>query len=195
MQKNIFLQNIYGFTPAQKISSKFDQKWVNASQLKKNFFYLLTLLTYSALFWMVKIMSLSTNLKHLGVLNCFWFGDLNKCLKKNPSQPVHLQSTTVLHPSLICLQEDTKMLLLLLMMMVIMMTRITCPILKSASALTIIACKGEISKTPVTEIRKKCQTHYLLFRKHCFFLFRKHRFPPIYKRFFVFGTNTSSTIW
>ena len=50
MQKNIFLQNIYGFTPAQKISSKFDQKWVNASQLrKKTFFYLLTLLTYSAL--------------------------------------------------------------------------------------------------------------------------------------------------
>ena len=49
-RKNIFLQNIYGFTPAQKISSKFDQKWVNASQLKKKlFFCLLTLLTYSAM--------------------------------------------------------------------------------------------------------------------------------------------------
>ena len=49
MSKNIFLQNIYGFTPAQKISSKFDQKWVNASQLKKTtFFYLLPLLTYCA---------------------------------------------------------------------------------------------------------------------------------------------------
>ena len=48
MQKNIFLQNIYGFTPAQKISSKFNQKWVNASQLKKKtFFCLLTLLTYA----------------------------------------------------------------------------------------------------------------------------------------------------
>ena len=35
-----FLQNIYGFTPAQKISSKFDQKWVNASQFKKKLFYL-----------------------------------------------------------------------------------------------------------------------------------------------------------
>ena len=50
LQKNIFLQNIYGVTPAQKISSKFDQKWANASQFKrKTFFCLLTLLTYSAL--------------------------------------------------------------------------------------------------------------------------------------------------